>query len=113
MNTKEETFWTKHSTKVKVVAGFIAGGVVVYIVAGNHGNVNNGIKAAFIHFGDNTNTITTELVRRGHPGFIVKHLESGVVAASKNHLAGMLDVSRKTVDNMIEEGLIEVLGEAV
>ncbi len=109
--TKELTFWQKHGTKVKVTLGVSAGVIVGIFVARNGDVVTQGIKT-FIQFGDNHNVVITELERRGHPGFIVRDLESGVVAASKRHMMEILDVSHKVLEEMIASGDVIVLGEA-
>lgn len=40
-----------------------------------------------------TNEITITLIRRGHPGYIVKCLETGVTYASQNHAAAQNGIS--------------------
>ena len=109
-NQTEPRFFEKHKTKIKVVAGITAGVVVGYILAQNGDAI---VKAVQINIGvNNRNIVHTELVRRGHPGYIVKDLESGVVAASKNHLAHILGVSYEVLQKKISDGEVLVLGEA-
>jgi hypothetical protein len=67
-----------------------------------------------------TNIVTTELARRGHPGYLVKCLETGEVFASKRRAAEALDINRfnlnehlKGVQPDVDGFHFEVLGEAV
>jgi hypothetical protein len=84
----------------------------MYFVGRNSSTLINSFQQNNIALFGGKNVVTTDLARRGHPGFIVRDVESGVVAASKNHLAHMLDVSRPTLDKMVESGTVEVLGLA-
>jgi len=119
----KNTFVKKHATKIKVAAGVVVGtvvGGVIAVVVLNRSEVQghmfktSNTYRALVHIGKNEqlNVVTTELERRHNPGLICKDVKSGVVAASKSHLSGMLGVSRKTIDNMIEKGEVEILGES-
>ena len=116
----KNTFVKKHATKIKVAAGVVVGtvvgGAIVVYVMSSRAAGSYAIANTMGDITDSTvtvnNIITTELARRHNPGIICKDVESGVVAASKNHLSGMLGVSRKTIDNMIEKGEVEILGES-
>ena len=105
----KETFMEKHGMKIKVAGGIVVGVAVGVLLTKSSDAI---VKQVQVNIFSHNNTVTTELARRGHPGFIVKHLESGVVAASKNHLAHILDVSRPHLDQMIVDGTVEVLGLA-
>ena len=39
MAEEKESFWQKHGTKVRVTLGFVAGGVVMYILGSNMSNI--------------------------------------------------------------------------
>lgn len=67
-----------------------------------------------------TNIVTTELVRRGHPGFLIKCLETGETFASKTRACDVMNVNHaelnKHLNGAIEavKGLhFENLGEAI
>jgi hypothetical protein len=103
-------FWEKHETKFKI-AGGVAIGVVLGIVLTQNSDAI--VKQIQVNVFSHNNSITTELSRRGHPGIIVKDLESGVVAASKNHMAHILGVSKQTLQTMIDNDQVLELGEAI
>lgn len=67
-----------------------------------------------------TNVVTTELARRGHPGHIIKCIETGEVFASRNRAAGVMGINRyelfqhlKGLQDTAGGFTFEILGEAV
>lgn len=109
---EQESFWMKHKNKVYLVGALVVGVAVGGVAVKNGDVIVNGLKQTNIAMLGGKNVVTTELPRRGHPGFVVRHLESGEVAASMARLAEILGVSRPTVAKMVAEGTVEVLGEA-
>lgn len=89
-----------------VVGGLVFNKEIVITIIKNKGN-------------NNINTVTTNLARRGHPGNIVKCLETGEVFASQNRAAEALGLSKSAVSDQLR-GIIndakgytfETLGEA-
>lgn len=78
---------------------YIVGGVVV-LTLGFVGapKVINVVDAFKIQVNSpTTNVVTTELVRRGHPGTIIKNLETGEVYASISRAAEACGISRAAV----------------
>lgn len=83
----------KNNKKVYIAAGVgVAVGAGVVLCLGDRVNVTQ------IAIGKN-NVLkqTTLLVRRGHPGFVIKCKETGEVFASQNRAAEALGVSARSI----------------
>jgi hypothetical protein len=104
-------FFEKHSTKIKVIAGVTVGIVVGIVLAKNGDVLTNSFKQNNIAMLGGKNVIHTDLVRRGHPGFMVKDLTTGVAYPSLNYTMEQLNISHTELKKKIEEGTIKVLGE--
>jgi DNA endonuclease I-HmuI-like, NUMOD-like domain len=69
---------------------------------------------------NNTNTVITDLSRRGHPGYIVRCKETGEVFASINRAANVMGLNQANIVHFLKGRVphvggytFEVLGEAV
>lgn len=107
-----DNFYSKNKTKIKVVCGVAAGIVVGVLLTKNSDVLVNSIKNNVYILGNN-NTVTTELARRGHPGFLIQVVETGEVFASKNRALSVLNLNWAQLEKKIQSGAIKVLGEAL
>jgi hypothetical protein len=98
----------------------VVGAAVTYLVVKGNTDpeLDESIKLINTITGDH-NTIITQIVRRGHPGDIVRCIETGEVFASKNRAAAMNGISATALRNHLSgitesvKGLtFETLGEA-
>jgi hypothetical protein len=101
------------------VGAAVATTVTVLIMNGRVPTEEGSIKIINKIVGDH-NSITTYLVRRGHPGFLIKCVETGEVFASQNRAAQVMGVSAQAIarhlkgENPHAGGFtFENLGEAV
>lgn len=92
-------------------------GAVVVINKGDISNVNN-IKQMFA-YKSTMNVAIEQVVRRGHPGFVVRCKETGEVFASIKRASELLQVSRTGIQRQLagKAGAVggytfELLGEA-
>lgn len=94
-------------------ASYLVGtGVVVGVAAGvviGRGDINVIVKSKNVATG---NGIVTVLQRRGHPGIVVRHVETGELFASMRRAREALNVTPQTMKKMVESGALELIGDA-
>jgi len=103
----------QHVSKNKKVYIAATGGVIVGIVVRGTGPELRQIVGSFNYKSTTNNIVTTELTRRGHPGFKILNNLTGEKAASIRRMAEMDDVSRGFIINNTQGGspLYTNLGE--
>lgn len=94
MEDQDKTHWEKYRIYylcgIAVVVGVGAG----LLIARNINFYNTKITA-----GNDVNIFTTELARRGHPGWVTRCLETGELYASQNRAAACNNVSRSMLSS--------------
>jgi hypothetical protein len=94
-----------------VVVGVVIGGVTVYLANLNSGtaeasaNVKNNVIGNWKPEVHNNTTIIQELVRRGHPGFRIRNVETGEEFASIKRAADMYGIGRRTLQRHLDGSL--------
>ena len=86
---------------VGVVVGFVSSGKAIQIVD----SFNIKYKSP------TTNTVIAELVRRGHPGNLIRCVETGEVFASQQRAAEVLDVNPGNLSRHLNGKLASVNGK--
>jgi|SRR3954469_19380687 len=75
--------------------GTAVGATVMAVVTGHHTQIVDGLKLIHIQVNSpNTNTVVTQIERRGHPGFMYRNNVTGEVAGSMKRMAAIDGVSR-------------------